>query len=366
MQATVQKNIPSSHGKKMFYRYLGNSGLKVSIFSWGNWINTKNDNDITYETVKFAFDNGINFYDTAEIYGYGEGEKSLGDAIQKLKVKREDLVISTKIFKSGAGVNDAFLSRKHIIEGTNNSLKRLQMDYVDILFCHRPDMNTPMEETCRAMDHLIKQGKALYWGTSTWRASEIMHAHLICERLNLVKPIVEQCQYNMIVREEMEKEYVHLFNNFKIGTTVWSPLFSGVLSGKYINEIPKDSRFDAFSHSARLHNAQYTKNKQQIDQKLIQLQKLASSKGFSLAQLALAWVIRNPEVSTCILGASRPSQLVDNLKALDLLEMYTNELEMEVESILDNAPQGEMDWLNFKELPGRRKILFGMGEVQKN
>jgi len=185
----------------MIYRHLGNSGLRVSVMSWGNWINTKGE-DFTYETVKLAYENGVNYYDTAEIYELGEGERNLGFALKKLRAPRENLVISTKIYKSGPGVNDTFLSRKHILEGVNNSLRRLELDYIDIVFCHRPDIYTPVEETCRAMDWLINQGKSFYWGTSEWSVSQIWEAHFICEKLGLIKPIDEQCQYNMIVRKK--------------------------------------------------------------------------------------------------------------------------------------------------------------------
>jgi len=345
---------------KMIYRYLGNSGLKVSVMSWGNWINTKDENDITYETVKIAYEGGINFFDTAEIYGMGEGEISLGNALKKLNAKRSDLVISPKIFKCGSGVNDSFLSRKHIIEGVNNSLKRLQLEYVDVVFCHRPDSNTPLEETCRSMNWLIEQGKAFYWGTSEWSASQVMEAHLVCEKYNLIKPIVEQCQYNMMVRDKVEGEHVHLFKTTKLGTTVWSPLFSGVLTGKYINEIPKGSRLDVFSEGAKQHNMEYTKNKKDWDSKLLKLQAIAERFGANLAQFALAWVIKNTDVSTCIVGASKPQQLEENLKALDLVVKITKEIESEVDEILGNAPLGEMDWSTFTRLPPRRQILDGV------
>jgi voltage-dependent potassium channel beta subunit len=345
---------------KMLYRYLGNSGLRVSVMSWGNWINTKDEKDITYETVKLAVENGINFFDTAEIYGFGEGETTLGNALKKLGTRREELVISTKILKSGTGVNDAFLSRKHIIEGMNNSLKRLQLDYVDVVFCHRYDMYTPLEETCRAMNWLIDQGKAFYWGTSEWSASEISQAHLICEKLNLIKPIVEQCQYNMMVRNKMEGEYVHLFKTTKLGTTVWSPLFSGVLTGKYINETPKGSRLDVFSSSAKTHHQTYFKNKTEWDEKLLKLKAIAERLGFTLPQLALAWVIKNPDVSTCIVGASNPEQLQENIRAMELLEVYTNQIEEEIEAIIGTSPEGEFDWLNSLRLQTRRNINLGI------
>ena len=350
---------------KMIYRYLGNSGLKVSVISWGNWINTKDENDVTYETVKTAIEGGVNFFDTAEIYGFGEGETSLGAALKKLGTRREDLVISTKIFRSGMGVNDSFLSRKHIIEGLNNSLKRLQLDYVDVVFCHRFDRNTPLEETCRAMNWVIEQGKAFYWGTSEWSASEIGQALQICEKLNLIKPIVEQCQYNMMIREKMEGEYVHLFQTTKLGTTVWSPLFSGVLTGKYMNGIPEGTRFDAFAANTRLHYDLYIKNKEAWDAKLTQLKAIAERLGFSLAQLAIAWVIKNTDVSTCIVGASKASQLSENLRALELLDVYTNEVEQEIEAVLGNSPACQIDWLTFSKLAPRRRILLGINPDEK-
>jgi len=350
---------------KMIYRYLGNSGLKVSVLSWGNWINTKDENEITLETVKLALENGINFFDTAEIYGFGEGETSLGNAFKKLAPRREDLVVSTKIFRSGMGVNDAFLSRKHIIEGLNNSLKRLQLDYVDVVFCHRFDCSTPLEETCRAMNWLINQGKAFYWGTSEWSASEIGEAHVVCEKLGLIKPIVEQCQYNMLVREKMENEFVHLFKTTKLGTTVWSPLFSGVLTGKYINETPKGSRLDAFAANAKLHHSLYLKNKTIWDEKLLKLREIAERLGFSLTQLALAWVIKNTDVSTCIVGASKPEQLAENLKSLELLEIYSAEIEEEVEAILTNSPLAEIEWLTFSRMQTRRRINLGIKPDEK-
>lgn len=184
---------------KMLYRYLGDSGMRVSAIGWGNWINT-GDANATHDIMKYAIESGVNYFDTAEAYNNGEAEKTMGNALKKLDVRREDLVISTKIFKCGGGVNDNLLSRKHVIEGVNNSLKRLQLDYVDIIFCHKYDYNINMEEVCRAMNHLIEKEKAFCWGVSEWRASQIMEAHVICEKLGLIKPVTEQCQYNMLER----------------------------------------------------------------------------------------------------------------------------------------------------------------------
>ena len=219
---------------KMVYRFLGNSGLKVSVLSFGTWL-TAHDakaEQAVIECVKECYDNGINFFDTAEAYGFGVAEETLGKAIKNLETKRENLVISTKILRAGVGENDKFLSRKHILEGLNNSLTRMDLEYVDVVFCHRPDYETPLEETCRAMHYLIEKGLAFYWGTSEWTAERVTDAVRICERLNLHKPICDQCQYNMLVRERYEKEYKPLFDKFGYGTTIWSPLAGGILSGK--------------------------------------------------------------------------------------------------------------------------------------
>jgi len=346
----------------MIYRNLGNSGLKVSALSWGNWINTKGE-DTTYDIIKCAYDAGVNFFDTAEIYGFGEGETTLGNALKKLNVARESLVISTKLFKVGNGVNDSFLSRKHIIEGLRNSLKRLQLDYVDVVFCHRPDPSTPLEETCRAMDWVINQGLAFYWGTSEWSSAQIMDAYAVCEKLNLIKPICEQPQYNLFVREKLENEYSLLFQKYKMGTTIWSPLMSGVLTGKYMEGIPKGSRGDIFAQSASLHFKMYSDNKENWDGKLLKLKAIAEKFGFSLATLAVAWTIKNPCVSTCILGASKVEQLQENLKALELLPNLTDEVENEIEQILENAPMAEMDWMTFQRKNGWRKRFQNAVEI---
>ena len=221
---------------KMEYRYLGPTGLKVSVVSWGNWVNNASEK-LTVDSVKLCLEHGINFFDTAEAYGLGAGETLLGKALKELNVQREKVVISTKIYRCGTDPNDSFLSRKHIIEAIRNSLKRLQLDYVDVIFCHRYDRYTPLEETCRAMDWVINQGLAHYWGTSQWSASQIMEAYKICDKLNLIAPVVEQCNYNMMVRDRVESEYRDLFKRYKMGTTIWSPLESGILAGRYQEDI---------------------------------------------------------------------------------------------------------------------------------
>lgn len=346
---------------KMRYRYLGNSGIRVSVFSWGNWINVSNNNNITTKTIKRALELGINYFDTAEIYGFGEAEKSLGTALNELEVKRNSIVVSTKIYKSGLGVNDSMLSRKHIIEGLNDSLKRLQLDYVDIVFCHRYDNDTSLEVVCRAMDFVINQGKAFYWATSEWKASQIMEAIKICETYNLVKPIADQCQYNMIERSKVENEFSHLFDAHKYGTTVWSPLFSGVLTGKYKDNVDLEgSRLKG--DSSKFHKLKYLNSKKEWDAKIDKLTSIANKLNCSMVQLALAWVVKNPNVSTCILGTSKVEQLEENIKALDFVEYIDDNLEEEIDNILNNGPPIELNWKTFSFLDKRRVALSKLNE----
>lgn len=230
----------------MQYRNLGRSGLKVSEFSLGAWVTFGNQIGVSaaQECMTAAYDAGVNFFDNAEGYAEGQAEIDMGKVLKATKWPRESLVISTKIFWGGKGPNDTGLSHKHIVEGVNQSLKRLQLDYVDLLFCHRPDPNTPIEETVRAMDLIIRQGKALYWGTSEWSAADIMRADGIARQYGLFPPTMEQPQYNMLVRHRVEKEYEPLYKELGYGTTIWSPLASGLLTGKYNQQIPKGSRFD--------------------------------------------------------------------------------------------------------------------------
>ena len=349
---------------KMEYRYLGKTGLRVSVVSWGNWVNNEND-QLTLDSVKVCLEHGINFFDTAEVYGLGKAEMSLGKAFKQLGVQREKVVVSTKIFRSGFDPNDGFLSRKHIIEGIRNSLKRLELDYVDVVFCHRPDMYTPLEETCRAMNWVIDQGYAFYWGTSQWTASYIMEAYKICDKLNLIPPIVEQCHYNMMFRDRIENEYRDLFKKYGMGTTIWSPLESGVLTGKYINGIPDDSRYKKTNDGAQTDIQAYLDNKKVWDEKLLKLKEIAEKKlNCSLAQLALAWIIANPDCSTTILGSSKTSQIEENIKAVEISKKLDKNLLIEIEKILDNAPRGEIDYRDWKELPSRRNINLGIDYVK--
>ena len=328
---------------KMEYRYLGPTGLRVSVVSWGNWVNNANDN-LTKDSVKFCLEHGINFFDTAEVYGLGRAEISLGKALKELNVQREKVVISTKIFSIGSDPNDSFLSRKHIIEGLRNSLKRLQLDYVDVVFCHRYDRYTPL-------------GLAHYWGTSQWSASQIMEAYKICDKLNLIAPVVEQCNYNMMVRDRVESEYRDLFKRYRMGTTIWSPLESGILAGRYLNGIPEDSRYKLKHDNAPVDIQPYLDNKKEWDEKLLKLKDIAEKKlNCNLAQLAIAWVIANPDCSTTILGASRVSQLEETVKAVEIYKKLDKDILKEIEDILGNVPKGEIDYRDWKELPSRRNI----------
>ena len=346
---------------KMEYRYLGNTGLKVSVLSYGNWCE-HDDDKRTVECVKTSLEHGVNFFDTAEIYGLGIAETTLGKALKELNVPREKIVVSTKIYKNGNDPNDTFQSRKHIVEGVRQSLKRLQLDYVDIVFCHRYDKFTPLEETCRAMNFVINQGWAFYWGTSEWRADQIERAIKICEKLNLIPPIVEQCEYSMLERKKVDCEYSDLFKMYQLGTTIWSPLKGGILTGKYLDGIPEGTRVGKMDFMKKL----YEKEKDNFNPKIQKLKDLAEKKmNCSLAQLAVAWVIANKDVSTCILGASKASQLDENFKALEIYKKLTPEILTEIETILDNCPNGEMDFRDRVQLNVRRNIDLGVNTVKK-
>ena len=344
---------------KMEYRYLGNSGLRVSVLSFGNW---EHDDKKTLECVKTCLNNGVNFFDTAESYGLGTAEIALGKALKELNVPREKIVVSTKIFRNGTDPNDTFESRKHIIEGLKLSLKRLQLDYVDVVFCHRYDRHTPLEETCRAMNYVINKGWAFYWGTSEWRADQIERAIKICEKLNLIPPIVDQCEYSMLERNKVDNEFSDLFKIHKLGTTIWSPLKGGILTGKYLNEIQEGTRLSKHEFMKN----RYDKEKDIINPKIQKLKDFAEKKmGCSLAQLAVSWVIANKDVSTCILGASKASQLEENFKSLEIYKKLTPEILIEIENILENCPKGETDFRTWKELNIRRNIDLGVDYVKK-
>ena len=329
----------------MEYRRLGSSGLLVSALSFGAWVTFGDQigEDIAYEMMKTAYEAGVNFFDNAEVYSNGQAETIMGNVLKKAGWKRSDLVLSTKIFWGGRGPNDKGLSRKHIIEGTEAALRRLQSDYVDLIFCHRPDLHTPVEETVRALDYVINQGKAVYWGTSEWNATQIMEAYGIARREHLIPPTMEQPQYNMFHRQRVEVEYEPLYREIGLGTTIWSPLASGLLTGKYNQGIPEGTR-------ASLKGYEWLQDEFVSEEAKVNVEKvkvlapLAKELGCSMAQLALAWCLKNPYVSTVITGASKASQVAENMKAIDFVEKLDDAVMERIEIILDNKPQPEADW----------------------
>lgn len=329
----------------MEYRYLGRSGLKVSALSLGAWVTYGEQvgENIAYECMTEAYDNGVNFFDNAEVYANGKAETVMGNVIKQAGWKRSDLVISTKIFWGGKGPNDKGLSRKHVMEGTDAALKRLQMDYVDLLFCHRPDLHTPVEETVRTMNTLIEQGKIFYWGTSEWSAVQIMEAHSVAKELGLIGPLMEQPQYNMLHRERFEVEYARLYSQIGLGTTIWSPLASGLLTGKYNDGIPEQSRAAEPGYEWLRERFEGQEGQDAIE-KVKRLAPIAADLGCSLAQLALAWCLKNPNVSTVITGASRASQVTENMKSLEISKQLDADVMAQIEAALQNKPTAEHDF----------------------
>lgn len=329
----------------MEYRRLGTSGLKVSALSFGSWVTfgEQIDEDTAAACMKAAREAGVNFFDTAEEYAQGKAERVMGSVLRKSGWKRSDLVISTKIFWGGKGPNDTGLSRKHIFEGMEASLRRLQLDYVDLVFCHRPDKDTPIEETVRAMSHIIGLGLAFYWGTSEWSAEDIRTAHDLARRERLVPPTMEQPQYNMFHRDRVEKEYHRLYEDLGLGTTVWSPLASGYLSGKYLRGVPAGSRFSLKGYQWLKKRFEGPDAEAKLE-KVRKLRRLASGLGLTLPQMALAWCLKNRHVSTVITGASRPEQVVENMKAVDAVKHLDAEVMAKIEKILANAPAAEPDF----------------------
>ena len=323
----------------MQYRYLGNSGLKVSALSFGAWVTFGDQigEDVATDLMKTAYDHGVNFFDNAEGYSGGKAETMMGNVIKKQGWKRSDIVVSTKIFWGGSGPNDLGLSRKHIIEGTKAAIERFQMDYVDLVFCHRPDPHTPIEETVRAMNFLLDQGLAFYWGTSEWSAEQIRQAYEVARREHLVPPLMEQPQYNMLVRERVETEYQPLYRDFKLGLTTWSPLSSGLLSGKYNDGIPEDSRINTPGYEWLRERFESEEGQKQLGT-VRKLAGVADDLGCSTAQLALAWCLKNPDVSTVITGSSKAEQVTQNMEALNVVDKLSDEVMNRIEGILDNKP----------------------------
>lgn len=330
----------------MNYRFLGKSGLKVSALSFGAWVTFGDqvDEKVAYDSMMAARDAGVTFFDNAEAYADGAAETMMGNVIKKAGWKRSDIVLSTKIFWGGAGPNDRGLSFKHIIEGTNASLRRLQTDYVDLIFCHRPDLHTPVEETVRAMTHIINQGKAFYWGTSEWPVERISEAYHIARREHMIPPLMEQPQYNMLHRDKVEKEFAPLYDEIGLGTTIWSPLASGLLTGKYNDGIPKGSRLEMENYGWLRKQLLESEEGEKDLEKVKKLEPMAKDLGISMPNLAIAWCLKNSNVSTVITGASKPEQVKQNMKAVDVLDKLTPDVMERIEEILDNKPMREMDW----------------------
>jgi len=323
----------------MEYRRLGKSGLQVSVLSFGSWVTFgKQIGDTTAdELMGIAYDNGVNFFDNAEVYSRGKSETVMGAILKNKKWPRSSYCLSSKVYfgYEDNKPNQSGLSRKHVTEGCHAALKRLQTDYLDLFFCHRPDKNTPIEETVQTMNTLIQQGKILYWGTSEWANDEIMAAFVFAEKNHLIGPTMEQPQYNMFERTKLEKDYLLLFRDFGLGTTIWSPLASGLLTGKYNNGMPADNRLS-------MEGMEWLKERTLSDPSRItktqQLDTLAKDLGTTLPKLSIAWCVKNPNVSTAILGASKPAQLKENLTALEALPLLTPEVIEKIEGILANKP----------------------------
>lgn len=321
----------------MKYRRLGSAGLQVSELSFGSWVSfgTQMNVDAAYDCMVAAYDAGVNFFDNAEAYAGGQSEVIMGEIFKRAGWRRASYVVSTKFFWGlHAGPNERnTLNRKYLMQAIDGSLQRLGMEYVDLVFCHRPDPNTPIEETVFAMHDIIRQGKALYWGTSEWSADEIRAAWEIAERHHLHKPQMEQPQYNMFHRERVEKEYARLYGEIGLGLTIWSPLASGLLTGKYNAGIPADSR-------ANLPGYEWLKAMLENPQRLAAvraLQPIAGDLGCTLSQLALAWCVKNPQVSTVITGASRAEQVTENMQALAVVPKLTPEILNSIDALLKTS-----------------------------
>ena len=324
----------------MDYRRMGKTGLQLSVLSFGSWVtfHKQIDDSISDELMGIAYDNGVNFFDNAEVYAAGESEKMMGRVLKKKGWDRTSYTISSKAFFGWRGKqnkpNQTGLSRTHLTEACHEALQRLQVDYLDLFFCHRPDKNVPIEEVVWTMNTLIQQGKILYWGTSEWSAAEIMEAHRVAAQFRLIGPSVEQPQYNILEREKMEKDYFDIFRTVGMGTTIWSPLASGLLTGKYNNGIPENSRF-------ALEGFDWLVKKWMVPEKLERVKKLtdfAGELGVPVSTLAIAWTIKNPNVTTAILGATKKEQLTENLKALDVLPKMTTEVMQQIDEIMGTKP----------------------------
>jgi voltage-dependent potassium channel beta subunit len=327
----------------MIYRRLGRSGLQLSVLSYGSWVTFHGQIEDKHadELMGIAYDNGINFFDNAETYADGESEKMMGRVLKKKKWDRTSYIVSSKAYfgsRKHLLPNQTGLSRKHLVEACDEALGRLQLDYLDLYFCHRPDPNTPIEEVVWTMHNLIAKGKVLYWGTSQWSAAEIMEAHSAAQHYRLIGPVMEQPQYNMFERYKMELEYPPIFHNVGMGTTIFSPLAAGFLTGKYQGGVPQGSRLS-------MEGFEWLKKRWLQEDRINKVEKLkvlAGRLGTALSSLAVAWTIANPNVTTAILGATKKEQLLENLKALDVLPRLTPEVLTEIENILQNKPHFDL------------------------
>ncbi|MFM1829124.1 MAG: hypothetical protein RL624_1365 [Bacteroidota bacterium] len=324
----------------MEYRRMGRSGLQLSALSFGSWVTFSKqiDDSISDRLMGIAYDHGVNFFDNAEVYALGESEKMMGRVLKNKNWDRTSYTISSKVFFGWRGKenkpNQTGLSRKHIVEACHEALQRLQTDYLDLYLCHRPDKNAPIEEVVTTMNTLIQQGKILYWGTSEWSAAEIMEAHMVAKDLKLIAPSVEQPQYNLFERQKMEVDYLSIFRNIGMGTTIWSPLASGLLSGKYNNGIPDGSRLS-------IEGFEWLKDRTLSEERFARvaaLTKIAQELQTSVATLSIAWCLCNPNVSTAILGATKEAQLIENLKALDVYATLTPEILEQIENCMQTKP----------------------------
>lgn len=325
----------------MEYRYMGKTGLQLSTLSFGSWVtfHKQIDDSIADELMGIAYDQGINFFDNAEVYAAGESEKMMGRVLSKKNWDRSSIVLSSKAYFGWRGKenkpNQTGLSRKHLTEACHEALQRLQTEYLDLYFCHRPDKKMPIEEVVQTMNTLIQQGKILYWGTSEWSGVEIMEAHRIAEAYHLIGPAMEQPQYNLFERNKVDAEYVEIYKNVGLGTTIWSPLAAGLLTGKYNDGIPDGSRF-------QIEGFEWLRDRWLMEEKINKVQQLGSiakALKVSTASLSIAWCIKNPNVTTAILGATNKSQLLDNLTALDTVALLTPAIMEQIEGIVETKPK---------------------------
>ena len=325
----------------MEYRYMGTTGLQLSTLSFGSWVtfHKQIDDKIADELMGIAYEQGVNFFDNAEVYAAGESEKMMGRVLSKKNWDRTSIVLSSKAYFGWRGKenkpNQTGLSRKHLTEACHEALQRLQTDYLDLYFCHRPDKKMPIAEVVQTMNTLIQQGKILYWGTSEWSGVEIMEAHRIAEAYRLIGPAIEQPQYNLFERSKVDAEYLEIYKNVGLGTTIWSPLAAGLLTGKYNDGIPEGSRF-------QMEGFEWLRDRWLMQEKINKVQQLgaiAKALKVSTASLSIAWCIKNPNVPTAILGATSKAQLLDNLTALDTAALLTPEIMEQIEGIVETKPK---------------------------